>query len=439
MSRIIDKIYERRVKQKGNKSANQVRDGKPLYYSFEFFPPKTEAGLDNLLNRIDRMTRRLDPLFVDVTWGSSGSTAARSLAVASHAQRFGGVHVLLHLTCAGMNRDALTQALRQAKASGIRNILVLRGDPPRGKRCWNAGDVSGGYCDRAIDLVRFIKTEYGNFFGIVVAGHPEGHPSSDTREHELQHLKDKVEAGADLIMTQFFYDTSVFLDFCRACRAIGISCPILPGIMPIQSYSSFVRMTDYCNITVPSHVMERLEPVKDDDEAIKEIGVEIAVDMCQKLLSTPLEEGGVDGIHFYTLNLERSVTHVLLGMGVIDVVLSAEKTGRERAASLSDVVPTSRPLPWRPSAMEERSKEEVRPINWANRPKSYVMRTETWDEFPNVSTQMYVNGWLWRTRSSMYLTMLVYRVAGVMLHLLHSASCQKFPTFTTSLYHLKID
>ena len=208
----------------------------------------------------------------------------------------------------------------------------------------------------------------------------------------MRHLKEKMDAGADLIMTQFFYDCDAFLDFVKGCRAEGILCPILPGIMPIQSYSSFVRMTTYCNISVPQHVMDRLEPVKDDDEAIKDIGVEIAVDMCKKLLSTPAEEGGVDGIHFYTLNLERSVTRILLGVGVIDVLERAETgTGKSsRGYSLSDVVPASmaRSLPWRPSALDERSKEEVRPINWANRPKSYVMRTETWDEFPNVSAHV---------------------------------------------------
>lgn len=380
MGRILDTIVERRQK------VNTV-PGKPLYYSFEFFPPKTEAGLDNLLTRIDRMARRLDPLFIDVTWGSSGSTAVRSLAVASHAQRFGGVNVLLHLTCAGMTRDQLLNTLQQAKGSGIRNILALRGDPPRGTRAWKPGDVTGGYCNRAIDLVRLIREEYGDYFCIVVAGHPEGHPSSTSREEEMIHLKEKMDAGADLIMTQFFYDCDAFLDFVKLCRATGISSPILPGIMPIQSYSSFVRMTNYCNISVPKHVMDRLEPVKDDDEAIKDIGVEIAVDMCHKLLSTPPEEGGVDGIHFYTLNLERSVTRILLGVGVVDVLeRAASGTGKSsRGYSLSDVVPasTARSLPWRPSALDERSKEEVRPINWANRPKSYVMRTETWDEFPN--------------------------------------------------------
>lgn len=404
MVRIIEKILERRKQCKSHR-LQDVRnkagaaDGKdhdesasrnpPLggwYYSLEFFPPKTEAGLDNLLTRIDRMARRLDPLFVDVTWGSA-ATAASTMAVATHAQKYLGVDVLLHLSTVQMTYAQIDQVLHQAKASGVRNILVLRGDPPRGKRSWCVDDVSGGYCDRAIDLVKLIRTLHGDHFGIAVAGHPEGHPSSSSREAEISHLKDKVDAGAQFIITQLFYDVDAFLDFVIRCRAAGIDCPILPGIMPIQSYTSFKRMTEYCQVVVPNHVWERLEPVKGDDEAVKEVGCEIAANMCRRILS---EAEGIDGIHFYTLNLERSVTLTLMNLGAIDLVDPTE----EDKTAVKNKTPTThtdsvrsaagRTLPWRQSAMEKRSKyEQVRPINWANRPKSYVMRTEDWDEFPN--------------------------------------------------------
>jgi len=392
MGRIVDKINARRQKQKSTLSVQHdtiVPSPSHWYYSFEFFPPKTEAGLDNLLTRIDRMARRLDPLFIDVTWGSAGSTCARTLAVASYAQRYCGVDVLMHLTCTGMMREQLVQILHQTRSCGIHNILVLRGDPPRGKRCWNTNDVSGGTCDRAIDLVRLIRELHGEYFGIAVAGHPEGHPSSLSPQEEMKHLKEKIDAGADFIITQFFYDTGIFLNYVKMCREHEIDCPILPGIMPIQSYSSFVRMTQYCGISVPRSIMDRLDPVKDDDEAIKEIGCDIAKTMCQNILSAPMEDGGVDGVHFYTLNLERSVTRILIAMGAIDLISPPEYNERtneirERSLSSMEVVSSAgRQFPWRPSAMEKRSKEEVRPINWANRPKSYVMRTEDWDEFPN--------------------------------------------------------
>jgi methylenetetrahydrofolate reductase (NADPH) len=397
MTRIIDKINARRRQFKTIRpeqadeaivtdDSSRSLPSPGWYYSFEYFPPKTEAGLDNLLTRIDRMTRRLDPLFIDVTWGTAGSTSARTLSVASYAQRYCGVDVLMHLSCTGMNREQISNILQQAKSCGVHNILALRGDPPKGKRSWDVGDVSGGECQRAIDLVRLIRSLHGDYFGIAVAGHPEGHPSSTSMEEEMEHLKAKIDAGADFIITQFFYDTDVFLQFVRRCRQAGISCPILPGIMPIQSFSSFMRMTTYCGISVPSAVMERLEEVKGDDEAVKDIGCDIAIEMCRRILTS---DGGVDGVHFYTLNLERSVTKILMGIGVIDIIApSTDPTLEQSLLSSSPSTETlrattGRQLPWRPSAMKQRSMEEVRPINWANRPTSYVMRTEDWDEFPN--------------------------------------------------------
>lgn len=390
MTRIIDKIKERRKQLKAleqTASSNGKKRLRCFYYSFEFFPPKTEAGLDNLLTRMDRMAQRLDPLFIDVTWGGTGSNEVRCLEVAGHAQKYLGLDVLLHLAAQGMQEDDLRRVLDQAKLLGIQNILALRGDPPRGKRIWEIGDVSGGFCDRAIDLVRFIRQNYGDFFGIAVAGHPEGHPSSTSPEQEMKHLKEKLEAGADFIITQFFYDTDIFIAYVKRCRDSGIDCPILPGIMPIQSFSSFSRMTKYCNTAVPDELWKRLEPVKGDDEAIKDIGCDIATDMCRRILE---EAPGVDGVHFYTLNLERSVTRILMEMGAIGLVHPQVEGDKQESLhpeidSIDPAIRTTsgRALPWRPSALQSRAAEQVRPINWANRPKSYVKRTEDWDEFPN--------------------------------------------------------
>jgi methylenetetrahydrofolate reductase (NADPH) len=379
MGRVIEKINQRRSRQR------QSNDGlESFFWSFEFFPPKTEAGLENLLTRIDRMTMRLDPLFINVTWGAAGSTEWKSLLIAQHAQKYLGVDALLHLCCQGMSRADLVRVLKLAQEAGTRNILALRGDPPQGKRAWEVGQVSGGECDRAIDLVKLIRQEFGQHFCVAVAGHPEGHPSSTSRETELQHLKEKVDAGADFILTQFFYDTDIFLRFVKECRQIGIHCPIIPGIMPIQSYSVFEKMTRYCNIKVPQSIWDRLNPAKDDDEAVKDIGCDIAAEMCRRIVK---EGDGVDGVHFYTLNLERSVTQILMRLGVVDLVqpLNDEQTTPTTESSSCETVRTnaSRPFPWRPSALEKRSSEQIRPINWANRPKSYVMRTEDWDEFPN--------------------------------------------------------
>ncbi len=389
MTRIIDKINQRRQKRAllvashHNNESLQHDDVSPgWYYSFEFFPPKTEPGLDNLLTRIDRMTRRLDPLFIDVTWGSEGSTSARTMSVASQAQRYFGVDVLMHLTTTGMTRENLVSILDQAKACGVHNILVLRGDPTRGKRSWGPNDVSGGYCDRAIDLVRLIRELHNDYFGIAVAGHPEGHPSSASLKEEIQHLKEKIEAGADFIISQFFYSVTAFVDYVKQCRSHGIKCPIMPGIMPIQSFSTFIRMTDYCSVAVPTSIRQRLEPVKDDDEAVKAIGCEIAAEICTEILAN--KEIDVDGVHFYTLNLERSVTTILMRMGAVDLIhpgsideesKTVESLGGDYAlSSTADTVRTNagRLLPWRPSAMAQRSKEEVRYVLSTSRPLFYL-------------------------------------------------------------------
>eukprot|EP00804_Cyclotella_cryptica_P007609 CCRYP_010659-RD/>CCRYP_010659-RD protein AED:0.38 eAED:0.38 QI:871/1/1/1/0.5/0.6/5/180/487 len=429
MTRIMDKIRSRRkehMKLRASQSINGPDgDGAPatppsFYYSLEFFPPKTEPGLENLLTRIDRMCRRLDPLFISITWGANGSTLSRTLAIASHAQRFACVDVLLHLSCTGLSREKLAHVLSMAKSAGVQNILALRGDPPKGKRSWAEGDVSGGECDRAIDLVKLIRKLHGNYFSVGVAGHPEGHPSSSKGEEgraaEMRHLKEKMDAGADFIITQFFYDVHVFLDYVKRCRRAGIEAPIIPGIMPIQSFSSLMKMTQFCGISVPNSVSERLYPIQHDDEAVKEIGCDICSIMCRTILKANNDDPNidtlVDGFHFYTLNLERSTTRILIDLDAADFITSRSASPsvilehtdsesklqsgdsishndmngnrKERAGSISELARSNRRLlPWKPSTMENRSKEAVRPINWSNRPHSYVMRTDDWDEFPN--------------------------------------------------------
>jgi len=169
-----------------------------------------------------------------------------------------------------------------------------------------------------------------------------------------------VDAGADFIITQLFYDVDIFLQFVKDCRAIGIKVPIVPGIMPIHTYGGFTRMTSLCKTAVPKYIMDELEPVKDNDEEVKKVGVRLCVDMCRKLVSN-----GVPFLHFYTLNLEQGVTNILTGLNII----SQEQLHKS--------------LPWSPSKASNRCKEDVRPIFWRNRPHSYILRTGSWDEFPN--------------------------------------------------------
>ncbi|CAG8614444.1 9378_t:CDS:2, partial [Ambispora gerdemannii] len=313
-------------------------------------------GVLNLYDRMERMYR-LGPEFIDVTWNAGGSSSELTVEITSTAQSVYGLETVMHLTCTNMPREKIEKALEDAKAAGCQNILALRGDPPRGQDHWEA--CENGF-SHAVDLVRFIREKYGDYFGICVAGYPEGHVDNTNKEDDLYRLKEKVEAGADFIVTQLFYDVDLFLDWIKKCRAIGITCPILPGLLPIQNFNGFKRIITLSKTIVPQFVLNDLKPIKEDDAAVKEYGIRLAVNMIRKMYTH-----GVKGFHFYTMNLERSTILIL--------------------EELQFVAPveTSKPLPWSPSLSIKRKKENVRPIFWRNRTKSYIQRTEAWDEFPN--------------------------------------------------------
>ncbi|BGO95523.1 methylenetetrahydrofolate reductase (NAD(P)H) met13 [Rhodotorula toruloides] len=327
------------------------REGRP-WWSFEFFPPKTPEGWVNLYDRIERM-QQLGPIFVDITWGAGGSTSEATTNFVKTAHSELGLETCMHLTCTNMPVEM------EAYDSGCRNILALRGDPPRGVEEWKP--TEGGF-NHAIDLVKHIRKNYGDYFCIGVAGFPEGHPQSESPEAEIRHFKKKVDAGADIVFTQMFYDADVFIDWGRRLRAAGITIPIVPGIMPIQTFAAFKRRTDFAGTIVPKELWDLLEPIKDDDAKVREVGTEYVADMCRKILNADL---GIHGIHCYTMNLSR---------------------GTEMLLEEMQFVPTAdrvKPLPWRLSLTQKRRAETTRPIFWSNRQKSYITRTRDWDEFPN--------------------------------------------------------
>jgi len=332
------------------------------WFSFEYFPPKTQLGMQNLYERFDRMAQ-LDPMWIDVTWGAGGSTSEKTLELCINALKFHGLNVMMHLTCTNMPKESLKVALQTCKDNGIRNILALRGDPPghleQGEKSEGFKQVEGGFA-YATDLVKYIRSEFGDYFCIAVAGYPEGHLEATSFDDDMKYLKEKVDAGADLIVTQLFYDNDEFNKYVDLCTKMGITIPILPGIMPIQSYGGFSRMTTLCKTKVPSYITDSLEPIKDDDEKVKDKGVDLAVRQCRELI-----EKGTPGLHFYTLNLETSVMRIIVALG------------------LNPDFKATRNLPWKQSADTARKGEDVRPIFWANRPGSYIRRTATWDDFPN--------------------------------------------------------
>merc|ERR1719352_2170088 len=216
-------------------------------------------------------------MWIDVTWGAGGSTSEKTLELCINALKVHGLNVMMHLTCTNMEKEKLLEALQECKHNGIRNILALRGDPPAGVNTGEWKQVEGGFA-YATDLVKYIRAEFGDYFCIGVAGYPEGHLEATSFEDDMKHLEEKVDAGADLIVTQLFYDNPSFLEYVDKCKAMGITIPILPGIMPIQSYAGFNKMTTLCKTKVPSFIPQILDPVKDDAEKVKDAGVQIGID-----------------------------------------------------------------------------------------------------------------------------------------------------------------
>ena len=335
-----------RILEKQNKCENP-------FFSLEFFPPKTKEGAVNLISRFDRF-RRAGPLFCDITWHSAGDPGSdcetSSITIAGVSLNYCGLETMLHITCVGQTEADLKKHLERAKSLGIRNILALRGDITDDK----VGDFRF-----ASDLVQYIRKEYGNYFTIAVAGYPSSHPESPSPEMDLQYLKNKVESGADFIITQLFFKSQVFIDFVHKCRQIGICVPILAGIMPIQSYDSLEKMVKLSKLDIPKNILSDLMAIRGDDEAVRKYGIDWTITLCKQVIEAKV----TPGLHFYTLNREVVTIAILKQLKLWNKC--------------------RQPLPWLPPANYKRCLEDVRPIFWSGRPKSYIFRTQAWDEFPN--------------------------------------------------------
>ncbi|MQG76069.1 MAG: methylenetetrahydrofolate reductase [NAD(P)H] [SAR202 cluster bacterium] len=275
-----------------------LNQGTPSF-SFEFFPPKTDEAFDTLVETI-RELQKLHPTFVSVTYGAGGSTRRRTVDVVAKAKRELGQESMAHLTCVGSTEDELRDVLDELKAQGIENVLPLRGDPPAGTDVFEKTPGGFGYAN---ELVSFIKKNYD--FCLGVAGYPEGHQEADDFDTDLANLKLKVDAGADFVVTQMFFDNHFYFDFVEQARAIGIDVPLIPGIMPILNVEQIKRFTRMCGASIPEELLERLEAIKEDADAVRQCGVEHAAKQCRELL-----EGGAPGIHFYTLNRSTSTRDI---------------------------------------------------------------------------------------------------------------------------------
>ncbi|VUG17265.1 MET12 [Brettanomyces bruxellensis] len=310
------------------------------FFSFEFFPPKTEHGMRNLYARLGRMSL-MGPLFVTVTWGAGGTTAEKSVDLAITCQKELGLTTCLHLTCTNTTKKIIDKALASAKAAGIRNILALRGDPSRTSEVNKLSKEEAPF-QYAVDLVKYIREQYGDYFCIGVAGYPEGHADGFYDESQDPHkdmpfLVEKINAGADFVLTQLFFDDRSFINFDALLRSQADlknkEIPVIPGLMPINSYDVFKRATKLAHATIPDSVLGRFsEEIQCDDDRVKEIGVDIMTEMIEDIH----EKTSVHtrGFHFYTLNLEKSIAQIVNRSSLLSQVV--DKKERELEECVSD-------------------------------------------------------------------------------------------------------
>ncbi|TFK30211.1 methylenetetrahydrofolate reduct [Coprinopsis marcescibilis] len=356
-----------------------AHDAAKPFYTFEFFPPRTDQGFENLIARISRLAA-LDPIAISVTWGAGGSTKDQSLDLAGFTQSEYGLDTILHLTCTNMEQGLIDDVLKDVKDRGIHNLLALRGDPPRGEEEWIPSDTRFTH---AIDLVSYIRAspEYSSHFCIGVAAYPDGHTDGSLGEdEELDHLKAKVDAGADFIVTQLFYDVDRFLTWLQKVRAKGITVPVIPGIMPIQTYATFARLTKLSGTKIPPALETDLLPIKNDDQLVKDYGVQYAAEMIKRLRI----EGGIQGFHFCTLNLEKSVKRVLEHLEWTPVITTGRQNKLIADLPESLAQPADLDLLITPSSATNSATLGLGTIPaLAEAGRGELNNAASWDDFPN--------------------------------------------------------
>ena len=280
--------------------------GKDPVISFEFFPPKTEEGVDALYDTVKAL-RPCRPSFVSVTYGAGGSTRDRTLDLVAKIERELGIPTMAHLTCVGSTMVEIRQTLQRLHDSGICNVLALRGDPPKGETEFQA--TEGGF-RYATELVAFIR-ELDLDFCIGAACYPEGHVETPDLEADLRHLVEKVDAGADFLVSQLFFDNADYRAFVSRARSAGVQIPIVPGLMPVTNAAQVERFTKMCGSRIPQELYRRLRIVANDPSAVVATGVQWAVDQGRDLL-----ELGAPGLHFYTLNRSSATLAVHAALGL---------------------------------------------------------------------------------------------------------------------------
>ncbi len=279
--------------------------GRPSF-SFEFFPPKTDDGRAQLLDAIDAL-RDLRPTYVSVTYGAGGATRDLTVDLVGRIKREHGIETMAHLTCVGSSRGELQAVLTRLAASGIENVLALRGDPPKGESQFTPPPDGFAY---ASELTKFVRSSFS--FCVAGACYPEKHVECPSAEQDLDHLRHKVDAGAEFLISQLFFDNQRYFDFVGRARAAGIGVPIIPGIMPITNVDQIERFTQMCGASIPQPLLSELDRLRDRPDAVLSLGVAHATAQCLELLHR-----GAPGIHFYTLNRSAATRTILTALRTV--------------------------------------------------------------------------------------------------------------------------
>lgn len=319
------------LKEKIKSYENSASGEKKFFFSLEFFPPRKQEEFDKFWPMLEKL-RQEKPLFWDITWNTSRKLSIESplssMSVAIKAQNDFSHETILHMTCIGNSEKELKENLEYAKKNGIRNILALRGDLPVVKKTINNNNnnivverdinkekdksVEGINLSHACDMVRFIKKNFGDYFTIIVAGYPDKHPESASFEDDLNFLKEKVQAGADIIITQLSLSVDAYCKFIRDCRAMGITIPIIPGIFLIQNKNSLRNISKLTGVEPPESIQKEIEKLSDDPEKLLQYGIDFATNLCQELIKSEL----IDGLHFYTMNKDDAVIEIIRRLNI---------------------------------------------------------------------------------------------------------------------------
>lgn len=295
--------------------SDELRTRRP-FFSFEFFPPADDAGVDDLFRTLETLGS-LRPAYVSITYGAGGSTRSRTIEVTKRIQNELGITTMMHVTCVGASKRELRDLFYELRSANIENIMALRGDPPRGQTDFVRAPNGFNY---ASELIEMLKGEFD--FSIGAACYPETHPQAISPEDDIRHLVEKVDAGAQFLVTQICFDNDKYFDFVKRVRAAGVTVPVLPGLWPITNYKQIARIAQLCGSSMHPKLLAELEARADEPEAVKELGVSYAT-----LQATDLLKRGAPGIHFYTLNKSPATRAVVSALLAATAWQPAPRTG----------------------------------------------------------------------------------------------------------------